>query len=62
MKVKFIGATPEEDHIVEVPEGTGTLEIPYPVLQKSESMWPVCAVLITICVCVTAVIWMLTRG
>lgn len=61
MKVKFIGATPEEDKVVEIPEGTGTIEIPLPE-KEGGSMWPVAAVMITFAVCFTVVMVALLGG
>jgi hypothetical protein len=64
VKVKFIGATPEEDKIVEIPEGVTEVTIPSPwSVQKetADSMWPIASVLITIIVCFTFAIWMFTR-
>lgn len=61
MKVKFIGATPEEDKVVDIPEGTGTIEIPLPE-KEEQSMWPVATVLIVMAVCFTVVVVALTGG
>jgi hypothetical protein len=61
VKVKFVGATPEEDKIVEIPEGVKELTIQPPALHKDNSAWPVALVLITAMMCFTAVIWLFTR-
>lgn len=40
MKVKFLGATEAEDRIVEIPEGTDTVEVELPKTEIQRSPWP----------------------
>lgn len=65
MKVKFIGATPEEDKIVEIPEGTGTVEISLPSQAEQDAAynaWPFALVMIAGMATLVALSWLVTRG
>lgn len=61
MKVKFVGATPEEDQIVEIPEGTHTVEIPIPAPEVKASPWFSLAFIISVMVWLTVLVAIL-RG
>lgn len=65
MKVKFIGATPDDDKIVDIPEGTGTIEIPLPTQAEKDAAynaWPFALVMIAGMATLVALAWLVTRG
>lgn len=63
MKIKFLGATEAEDRIVEVPEGTTTVEVELPEPESNQgNAWPAAAVLIAAMITTIIVTWLLSRG
>jgi hypothetical protein len=65
VKVKFIGTTPEEDKIVDIPEGTGVVEISLPTRAEKDasySAWPFALVVVAGMATLVALAWLVTRG
>ena len=62
MKIKFIGATPAEDHIVEIPEGTKEVSVNLPEHKAVNSPWPSVTFFCCAMICLTIMVWIFNRG
>jgi hypothetical protein len=63
MKIKFIGATQEEDQIVEIPDSTKTVEVVLPAPEKEKSSpWLSLLFFVLFAVWSITLAWTITRG
>lgn len=60
MKVRYLGATPEEDKVVEIPEGATEIVVPAP--EAPRSVWPSVVFFIALMAFVVLMTWTVTRG
>ena len=61
MKIKFLGATPEEDKIVEIPEGVTEVTIEPPAKTPANT-WPSVVFFVALMAFFVLMTWTVTRG